>query len=221
MMYYMTSKTFRDIFLPYEHDEDILNAQYVLVSTRIRRTSNEYNNIVNAAVLYPEPEVCMAYNADTFRETYFKQLKENMMLLAILVRSSIEKNYNIIFLCTKNENKMGHYLNLISEFIYLKFGYPVYNYKEYVSGKYELVKYDKAKVYAIANKYIKKMKYTEKTKEISQNFNSILDETSYVNKHKKTIKQILKANGLYRKGMTDNEMANMISLCINDIERIE
>ena len=50
MMFHMTSKVFQDIFLTNEKDQDILDAQYVLVSSRIRRRNANVENIISATL---------------------------------------------------------------------------------------------------------------------------------------------------------------------------
>ena len=106
MMFYMNSKTFQNYFLTNETDKNILKAQYVLVSTRIRKR-NSLDNIVNAYVLFPDARVCSAVSNEELRERYFKQLDDNETLLASLVLGSIEEKYNIIFMCTKLEDKIN------------------------------------------------------------------------------------------------------------------
>ena len=65
MMFWMNSKTFQDDFLSNERDKDILNAQYVLVSTRIRKGDGKYKNIIAASTtLYPNNSALMKLTED-------------------------------------------------------------------------------------------------------------------------------------------------------------
>ena len=134
MMFYMTSKVFRDEFLVNERDNDILDAQYVIASTRIRRRDKSIKNIIIAnAILYPDPDVCSSYSTEEFKEKYFDQLDKSKYFLATLIKGSIEEGYNIIFICSKNEGKMK-FLKYLSQFIYCEFDYPVYDYSTYANG---------------------------------------------------------------------------------------
>ena len=133
MMFWMNSKTFQDDFLSNERDKDILNAQYVLVSTRIRKGDGKYKNIIAASTtLYPNNSALMKLTEDDIRTEYFEQLDENRGLLATLILGSIEKKYNIIFLCTKNESKLK-YLKYLSEYVFMEFDYPIYDCLLYTS----------------------------------------------------------------------------------------
>ena len=108
MVYYMTSKSL-NTFLNKERDSDILKAQYVTVSTRIRvKNVKKYDNILQARnILFPDANVCNRVDEDDFKEAYYRQLDKCRPTLAAILKGSIEEGYNIIFLCTKNEGKIG------------------------------------------------------------------------------------------------------------------
>ena len=108
MMFWMNSKVFQDVFLVNENDQDILNAQYVLVSTRIRKRESRKNIISANAILFPDADVCCTLTDEDFRERYFNQCHKNKPFIATLIKGSIEENYNIIFMCTKKESKMKY-----------------------------------------------------------------------------------------------------------------
>ena len=64
MMFYMNSKTFQNDFLAYESYENIVNAQYVIASTRIR-CNNKHDNVLSARpALFPDAEVASALTDD-------------------------------------------------------------------------------------------------------------------------------------------------------------
>ena len=160
MLYYMDSKVFFKVFLNNESDKDILDCQYVLISYRIR-AGNSRKNVIAYNGLFPGTDVlCYSENEEEFREMYYKQIKILKSSLAILIKGSIEEKYNIIFMCSHKESKMG-YLDVLADYIYEKFGYPVYNYLDYVNCKCELVDFDKKKVLKKCNKYIVADKYKE------------------------------------------------------------
>lgn len=157
MLYYMDSKVFNKYFLNNESDKDILDCQYVLVSYRIR-SGNSRENICVYNALYPESSVLVADNTDLFKELYYKQLKAFRNNLAILIKGSIKNRYNIIFMCSKNENKIG-YLKVLSDYVYDTFGYPMYDYKDYIKCRCDIIDFNKDKVLKKCNKFIKKDKY--------------------------------------------------------------
>ena len=101
MIYYMHSETFFDEFLNNESDRDILKAQYVCVSTHIRRRDTNMDNIICLNnVLYPGSSVLNRGTFEDMRDAYHEQLSEEALpLLAELIRGSIEENLNIIFIC--------------------------------------------------------------------------------------------------------------------------
>ena len=211
MMYYMTSKVFEDIFLENEDDKDILEAQYVLVSNRIR-SGGTYDNVLSAYnVLFPTTELLRYSSREDFKNAYMEYVEKNHLpFLATLVKYSVEDKYNVIFLCTKNEDKL-HYLEYLSYVVYKIFKYPIYNYKDYENGKLSLIKYDKEKIVKKCNKIldnaskkgnlIKLKKFNGKDKEAA---------LKYFRKNKKALIKILKKKGLYGKDMSTDEMLDVL-----------
>ena len=206
MMYYMNSKDLQNIFLKHENDKDILEAQYVLISTRIRiRNTKTCKNVINCKNdLFPNPMICNA-DEEHFEDAYFEQLDNNKVLLAQLIKLSIEEKLNIFFVCTKKEDNLG-YLQYLSNYIYIKFDYPVYRYKSYYSGKSGLYRYNKQGVLGICNSIIENGK--------NRNLDDIIDSGN-IGKYAKQaskdeLKTVLKSNGVYRKGMSKQEMIDVI-----------
>ena len=196
MLFYMNSKVFRDNYLRYESDKTIHDAQYVLASTRIYKT-REYKNIVKASsVLFPSSNVFIG-DSDGFRDRYFEQLEKNIVFIAYLIKDSIEKKHNIIFICTKKEDK-STYLKYLSEFIYIRFGYPCYEYDNYAKGVTPLIEYSSDEVLKAIRPYIKEGKKNEK----AYNMQSKEYRKKYIKKlkHRKSelIKEVKKL-GYYSK----------------------
>jgi len=133
MIYWMTSKTFRDEFLNNEKCKDILETQYVLISSRIGYSGKEENIISAKSFLFPSPHTCSAATNDEFENRYEEQLKNNIAFFAMIIQNALIENNDIVLLCTKCENKMK-FMNIIVDFIYHKFGYFIYNYKKYSKG---------------------------------------------------------------------------------------
>lgn len=201
-----------DTFLNNETDDSILEAQYVIVSNRIKRLGSTHDNIIQANVLFPSPMVASQLCEDDdydFRENYFKQLDENKTLIAILIESVIVKGYNIIFLCTKNEEKLGDYLHELAEYIFNEFDFPVYRYIDYVKGKIDYIDYDESKVYKKCHKIVT----DAKEKEV---INRVNNDKKLTDSNKKRLKNLLKENGLYQKGMSLQEMINIVDVFLSD-----
>lgn len=213
MIFWMTSKTFRDDFLVNEKDQDILDVQYILVSTRIGTSSLEENIISVKNILFPDARVCSATDDDIFKERYYEQIEKNETFIATLIKGSIEEGYNIVFLCSKAEKKMK-YLEILSDFIFIKFGYPCYEYKKYSEGISPILKYNKDKVLSKCDKLIDRAK-EEKLKnnlKSKKGIKKILK--SYKKLSKNELKKILKDNSIYIKGMNKKEMIDNIKVFI-------
>ena len=209
MMVWMTSKDLQNVFLKNERDKDILNAQYVICSLRIRKREEQDNIISAQSILFPAPDVCSALTEEDMRERYMNQLMPAKAFLATLIKGSIEEKYNIIFLCTKNEGKMK-FLRYLSEFMYIEFGYPVYEYKKYANGSIALIKYNKKKVLKKCDKLLddakRKQYLIDRTTEAGRK--RILKD--YKKMKKSDLKKNLKKRNLYYKGMSKSEMIDMI-----------
>lgn len=214
MMFWMNSKTFQDDFLSNERDKDILNAQYVLVSTRIRKGDGKYKNIIAASTtLYPNNSALMKLTEDDIRNEYFEQLDENRGLLATLILGSIEKKYNIIFLCTKNESKLK-YLKYLSEYVFMEFDYPIYDYKKYSYNKIGIIEIDKNKIIQKCNKILKQLK-KERSKELESTKSGRMKlAQEFKSLSKKEMKKELMKRDLYIDDMSKKEMVEMFELFI-------
>ena len=211
MLFWMTSKTFRDVFVINEEDNDILETQYVVVSTRIiPKGKNE--NIINARnLLFPDPNVAMALDDDEFRYRYIKQLESQNAFFATLIRGSIDEKYNIVFICTKSENKMK-YLKYLSEYIYMTFGYPCYEYKNYANGATPLIKYNKDKVLNICDKSLVKAQENDRKNKLKTKAGRKEIMKDYKHLNKKYLKEILVERNLYSPNMSKKDMLEMIEV---------
>jgi hypothetical protein len=214
MMFWMNSKTFQDDFLSNERDKDILNAQYVLVSTRIRKGDGKYKNIIAASTtLYPNNSALMKLTEDDIRTEYFEQLDENRGLLATLILGSIEKKYNIIFLCTKNESKLK-YLKYLSEYVFMEFDYPIYDYKKYSYNKIGIIEIDKAEIIQKCKKILKQIKKERNEELESTKMGRMKLANEFKSLSKKEMKKELMKRDLYIDNMSKKEMVEMFELFI-------
>lgn len=214
MMFVMNSKTFQNDFLTNEPDKDILKAQYVLVSTRIRKCDNDYDNIISARnYLYPDGDVMYRITDDDIRDAYFNQLDNNKPLLATLVLGCIDEGFNVIFMCSKSEDKL-HYLRYLAQYIYYTFDYPVYEYGDYSHNRIKLLNYNEKKVKKKCKKILEKAKKREREKNMrtEKGRNQIKNEFKELSK-KEMIKELDKRD-LYIDGMSKSEMVEMYELFV-------
>ena len=211
MMVWLTSKVFQNVFLKEEKDSDILKAQYVIVSTRIRKREEQDNIISAQSILYPNASVCSALTDDDLRERYLNQLMGCKPFLATLIKGSIEEKYNIVFICTHKERKLK-YLQYLSEFIYIEFGFPLYEYKSYADGSIRLIKYNKDKVLKKCNKILEKAKNDHYMKEIKTKEGRKRVVKDFKKMKKSELIDILEKKNLYIDGMSKSEMVEMIEL---------
>lgn len=210
MMVYMNSKEFNEIYLNHEYDGDILKAQYVIVSNRIMVHNSDRENIISArSLLFPGFEVCSKIDEVEFKKAYMDQLSGCMPFLATLIKGSIEEGYDIIFLCTKKEDKM-HYLRYLSLFIaYSFYGYPVYNYTAFVAGC-KLSKYNEQKILKKCNKILNEAKENEFSSKLKSERGRAELLKRFKNMDKKELKEMCKKEDLYRKGMSKSEMIDVL-----------
>lgn len=155
MIYYMTSKVFQDYFLNNESDDSILEAQYVIVSSRIRRKSSYKKNIIiSNAILYPSNLVYQETSDEMMRYRYYDQLEDALPFIATLIKGALEEDFQIVFLWTKKEKKLFPYLDYLRDFVYDVFKFPIYEYKEYVLGC-PIIEFNEKKVIKKCKKALK------------------------------------------------------------------
>ena len=207
MIFYLNSRELVDYFLPYEKDKDILESQYVLVSSRILKRDAELENIVSAkSILYPNPEAFSASTDDKFYRLYYKQLSKQVVFFASVIKETIENNNQIIFLCTEKESRTGLF-SVMEQYVWEEFSYPIYSYTEYTSNC-ELKDYDEKKVLKYCNKLLDKAH----KKSVFQNGNEKEQSKYFKKKSKKELKKMLKKENLYYDGMDKEEMIETIEL---------
>lgn len=211
MIYFMHSETLFEEFLNNESDRDILKAQYVCVSTRIRRRADsKFDNVICLNnTLYPGTPVLNRGTFEDMRDAYYEQLNEQALpLIAELIRGSIEDNLNIIFLCAKCEWKLK-YIKWLADFIMIKFDYPVYNYRKYIRGC-PLFEYNRECVLKDAKSIIDTARKNlfEQHRKTNHGRKRIVQE--YKTMDKKDLKKICKEQDVYYKGMSKQEMIDML-----------
>ena len=206
MMFIMDSKVFRDEFLRLESDKDILNAQYVIISTRIRKRDPKFMNIcIYNSKLYPTSSVLMSKTEEDMCDEYNEQLENELLVLATLVMGCIEEGYNIIFMCSHQESKLK-YLQYLSEFIYSRLGYPVYDYSLYVYGRSRNLKWNEKSVRKKCNKIISQAKHKRFKENLTTEKGRKQSVRTFAELSKKEMKKHLKSRDLYQEGMSKAEM---------------
>lgn len=210
-IYVMHGGTFQKTFLK-ENPKKILDTQFVVVSSRIRRnsTSDRRNIISMSKQLMPSDMLLADWRVGNekyyFQEKYSKQIKDNLALLAIIVKGVIEEKYTVVFLCSEREWNLK-YLQYIANAIENYFGYPVYNYKKLKEGKIKQKGYNKDFVLSQCNKYIEKERKKERKKLLKTEAGrqELVDNMS-----KDEMIQELKRLGIYSKGMHKKEMRDLL-----------
>lgn len=213
MMFYMNSVEMLKDFIPNESCKSILNAQYVLVSSKIRiHDRKKYPNVIVCMNdLYPDIDCMSALTNEDMRIRYFEQLDKNKGLISTLIRYSLVQKENIIFLCTKNESKM-RYLEWLSEYVFMEFEYPIYKYSSYANGFCSIKKYNTNKVLETVDEILSSIKFEEKVKNLSSRRGREKIKSSFADMSKKEMKNNLKNRGLWKKGMSKKEMLEMLEL---------
>lgn len=211
MIFITNSSDFEKVFLKHEYDKVILETQFVIVSTRIKKKSNSNKNIVIATnILYPELEFfeCETKSDDAKRE-YYKQLDSNRVFLATVIKGSIKKNFNIIFICSTNEWKNFSYLKYLRDYIIDVFSYPVYNYKKYINGC-ALYSYDEAYTLKRCNRIISQAKAVSDMKDRSTEAGRERLMKKYKKYSTKKLIKEVKRIGIYYDGMSRENMLDSI-----------
>jgi len=157
MLFVMHSEMFFEYFLVNEDYKIIKDAQIIVVSNSIRKRRPKEDNIICLNhMIYPNSEVLSKGTFDDMHEAYEEQLKQEALpFLSTVIKGVIKKNYNVFFICSKKEWKLK-YLKWLEEFIDDFFGFPVYNYLDYICDNYykSYDKYDKKMVLKRCNKII-------------------------------------------------------------------
>lgn len=212
MLFFMHSKTFFDLFIENEKIKDILHAQYVIVSSRIRLNNREdtTNAITAINTLYPNTKVMNQATEYDMRDVYFEQLDSNKPFLASVALLSIRDKKNVIFLCSKTEMKQ-EYMNWLVSWFKEELKITVYDYRMFVANMVQIKEIDQS-VVEKCEKIVKKkklknrsdLKKTRKGKdELRRNIKSM---------SKKEMIAELKGYGLYIDGMQKYEMIEMLEL---------
>ena len=132
MIYMMNTKTFTKIFSK-EDPKQIEKTQFVIISKRIRKTTED-PNVIFCPKLFPSDMLLADVRTGTeegfFEKRYKEYIDKNRLTLAVIIKGVIEEKIPLVLLCTLKEWKVG-YMKILAEYIMEEFGYPIINYKKY------------------------------------------------------------------------------------------
>lgn len=204
MIYFMDTKTLHKRFLKKEGPEIVLEAQYCIVSSRIRKTENMDNIAIVTSLLYPSKyDIIYLESDDEVVAKYYSQLQSMrpMLFFSNIVKASIKQGYDIVFLCTPNEYKLG-YMSIMADHISREFSIPVIDYK------YNKI-YDEV---LNEEKTLRICKEVKKNRERQMMLTEEGRKTLVKNMSKKDKIKMLKQRNLYYKGMDKDEINETIEL---------
>ena len=213
MLFTINSKVFGEDLVQNERDITVLQCQYCIVSTRIRLRERNLDNVANLQnILFPNMEV-LTSNDDDFDMTYHKQLEMNKSFIARLILISEKNNMNIVFICTKSEEKLG-ILVAIRGFIRKEFGIPVYDYQYYTSCD-KLETYDKQRVIKKCKKIIEEHENEHRSTllKTSHGREQLVDELETMSK-KELRKECKRYDIPINNDMSRKEMIDLLSALI-------
>lgn len=210
-MWTMHTKTFSTMFVKVEQPKKVLKAQYVIISTRIRKRGTD-GNVVSMSTLFPSPVILSDYRLDIdssfFKREYEKQLDAQKHQLAILVSTAMDIGKPIIFLCTPKEWKLG-YMKILAEYIEREFHYPIIDYKKYKKHPWPVDPPDITLVSNICDSVIRK-KQKAVRKEKMKTKSGRMDLVNGMSKDEMAAE--LKRINLYYKDLTKTEMRELLEL---------
>lgn len=209
MMLIMDGKSFIKHYIK-ENPNKVLKTQYVIVSSTIRKTGRYEKQVINGNnILYPSTDLIIDtddYKNDiTYKKRYFSQLEKSIGFIATLIKYSIEEDYTIVFLCGNKEKKYK-YLDLMRDFIFDRFHYEVYKYKDKIPKDKNAYKEEVSKQ---CNKILKQQKKENEKKLMTTERGR---QTLTKNMDKKALKKMLKKANLYVDGMSMSEMREMFEI---------
>lgn len=201
MIYFLDTKTLVETFTKEHTRKEILDTEFVIVSTRIH--SKVEKNIFNSE-LYQEKLIFSLDGDDSNRdyEIVKRGLMDNERVVKFLIKLMtfvlVEKR-TVVLLCSPNEMKTG-YLRLVSKVIENTFSYPVIDYKK---EREKTFYYDPVVV-------AKKIKATEKylLAHLLEDESNRKEAVKLMTK--KEMKKELKKLDLYHKDMTKSDMKDML-----------
>ena len=207
----MDSKTFLNRFIENESDKTILDASYLLASNRIRYGSRYKKQCQELFVpsditimkLNDENDVDPRSNSEYVMH-YYKQLQSMKLLIALMIKTTLEEDLLTIILTTKLEAKTYNHLNLLRKWVRDEFDYTIEEYRNRLP--LPLGSKEENDIIQLCNSIIKKEKKKKKTKLMK----TTKGQREYFSSlGKKNLKKLLKKEGVYLPGMDESEMIDV------------
>ena len=140
MVYFMDGKTLITKYLVDRTPDEILDTQFVIVSSEIvkgsfTRGETEVlgSRVCNGSILMPDIAIILDhkdYEESEYAKAYIEKLDHNKGLIATLIKGYYELDCDIVFVCAHNERKY-RYLNLLADYVKSEFlGFTIYDYKK-------------------------------------------------------------------------------------------
>lgn len=201
MICFMSTKTFLNQFTSDFNSKEILECNYIPVSTRIR--FNDEIQVMKCP-LYSEKAIFALTGEKTDEEMIYRELfkdPKKLVFLTDMMTYAIIEERNIILLCSVNEMKTG-YLEILCKVISEIFEYPIIDYKKH-RKELDSFSYNPT----VVAKKIKKVKNTI-TKLLYQSKDNRNKALKYMDK--KDMKKELKKLNMYTKNMSKSEMVDLL-----------
>ena len=133
MILIMDTRTLNEEYIK-EGASQLLRDEYVMISSRIRKTK-ELDNVMNASSILYSMHKFLHFKDDNgsdlenirLYQEFLSQPKQLAMLVA-LIETDIVGDGNVILLCSPNEMKYQKYMKYLARCIEDMFKYPVYHY---------------------------------------------------------------------------------------------
>lgn len=118
--------------------------QFILISSDVHMRQpdkkKQKTNIADASALMPPNEIISQLvngNDDLYGQHYLQYLlSERADIIAVLIKVLIEKNVDLVLVCSNDEYKDFYYLALIADFIEAEYKLKVYDFKKFVKKGY-------------------------------------------------------------------------------------
>lgn len=120
------------------HQEDVLDYQYLLLSTDIQ-TTKEFKNVMEYPVLIPGGailEFFLCKEMKQFKHEYknFLMRDEIRAFITVMMKSVVMNGFKLVLLCSEEENEYK-FIKLIRKFIEEEYDFPTYTYKKYCKAR--------------------------------------------------------------------------------------
>lgn len=120
------------------HQEDVLDYQYLLLSTDIQ-TSKEFKNVMEFPRLIPDGcilEFFMSKEKKQYKHEYknFLMRDEIRAFITVMMKSVVVNGFKLVLLCSEEEGEYK-FIKMIREFIEEEYDFPTYTYKKYCKAR--------------------------------------------------------------------------------------